>query len=62
MLQAGVLQKQQAVIAVVLARRAPELSGAQPGVAEFCGGLRCHLSVVRHLLARYPLAEYAGQV
>lgn len=61
MLEVRVLQKRLAVIAVVRARRAPELSKAQPGVAKFCGGLCCHLSVVRHLSACYPLAEHAGR-
>jgi hypothetical protein len=60
--QVRVLQKRQEAIAVGCARRASGLSGAQAGVADFYGGLRCHLSVVRHLSASYPLAEHAGRV
>jgi hypothetical protein len=53
--QVRVLQMRQAVIAVGCARRAPGSSEAQAGVAEFSGGLRCHLSVVRHLSTSNPL-------
>lgn len=61
-LQASVLQKRQAVISTGRDWRAPGLSADQRGVTEFCGGLRRHLSVDRHLSASYPLAGHADRV
>jgi hypothetical protein len=55
MLQVKIFQKLQVVHRDGRDWRAPGLSGTQPGAAEFCGGLRCHLSVVRHLSASKPL-------